>query len=172
MEELPLPHPTVFKNMTFSYILLLFSLQRKSLRDQWLMEGAPLSPVSSDTQSPRSPLWGSEAQEMEEHIDQYSCRWVFHNHLKCVCVTFWLPRYSFYYQNWGHFCWSSQGWFGSSLRVLAEMVREGSWVMLYDVYEMFTKIQVQGCACMCASGCSQRVNDGLTKRRRNLWRTG
>lgn len=41
------------------------------------MEGAPLSPASSDTQSPRSPLWDSEAQEMEEHTDQYSCGWVF-----------------------------------------------------------------------------------------------
>lgn len=54
-----------------------FLLQRKSLRDQWLMEGAPLFPASSNTQSPRSPLWGSEAQEMEEHVDEYSCGWVF-----------------------------------------------------------------------------------------------
>ncbi|XP_032377343.1 uncharacterized protein LOC116692876 [Etheostoma spectabile] len=40
-------------------------LQRKSLRDQRLMEGAPLSPTS---QSPRSPLWG--AQENGKHIDK------------------------------------------------------------------------------------------------------
>ncbi|XP_028454104.1 paralemmin-3 isoform X2 [Perca flavescens] len=39
--------------------------ERKSLRDQWLMEGAPLSPTS---QSPRSPLWG--AQEIETRIDK------------------------------------------------------------------------------------------------------
>lgn len=61
--------------MTYS-CLHFFLLQRKSLRDQWLMEGAPPSPASSVTQSPRSPLWGSEAQK-EEHIDQYSCGWVF-----------------------------------------------------------------------------------------------
>ncbi|CAJ1053557.1 LOW QUALITY PROTEIN: paralemmin-3 [Xyrichtys novacula] len=50
--------------------LRLQQLKRKSLRDQWLMEGAPLSPSSPDTQSPRSPLWGSQAQKMEEHVDK------------------------------------------------------------------------------------------------------
>nr|XP_046267076.1 paralemmin-3-like isoform X2 [Scatophagus argus] len=34
------------------------------------MEGAPLSPTSLDTQTPRSPLWGSQAQEIEKHIDK------------------------------------------------------------------------------------------------------
>ncbi|XP_044044927.1 immunoglobulin A1 protease autotransporter-like isoform X2 [Siniperca chuatsi] len=43
---------------------------RKSLRDQWLMEGAPLSATSLDAQSPRSPLWGSHAQEIEKRIDK------------------------------------------------------------------------------------------------------
>ncbi|XP_029914751.1 paralemmin-3 [Myripristis murdjan] len=50
--------------------LRLQQLKRKSLRDQWLMEGPPLSPTSSDAQSPRSPLWGSQAQEIEKHIDK------------------------------------------------------------------------------------------------------
>uniref|UniRef100_A0A3P8U6Y6 Paralemmin 3 n=1 Tax=Amphiprion percula TaxID=161767 RepID=A0A3P8U6Y6_AMPPE len=50
--------------------LRLQQLKRKSLRDQWLMEGAPLSPTSLDAQSPRSPLWGTQAQEMEKHIDK------------------------------------------------------------------------------------------------------
>nr|XP_046167209.1 paralemmin-3-like [Oncorhynchus gorbuscha] len=45
--------------------LRLQQLKRKSLRDQWLMDG-PSSPTSSE---PRSPLWGSQAQEMEQHID-------------------------------------------------------------------------------------------------------
>ncbi|XP_032356751.1 paralemmin-3 isoform X2 [Etheostoma spectabile] len=40
--------------------LRLQQLKRKSLRDQWLMEGAPLSPTS---QSPRSPLWGAQENE-------------------------------------------------------------------------------------------------------------
>ncbi|KAF1395094.1 hypothetical protein PFLUV_G00007980 [Perca fluviatilis] len=48
--------------------LRLQQLKRKSLRDQWLMEGAPLSPTSPDSQSPRSPLWG--AQENEKRIDK------------------------------------------------------------------------------------------------------
>ncbi|XP_059195469.1 paralemmin-3-like isoform X2 [Centropristis striata] len=34
------------------------------------MEGPPLSPTSPDTQSPRSPLWGSQAQEIEKRIDK------------------------------------------------------------------------------------------------------
>ncbi|XP_045902464.1 paralemmin-3 isoform X3 [Micropterus dolomieu] len=50
--------------------LRLQQLKRKSLRDQWLMEGAPLSPTSLDSQSPRSPLWGSQAQEIENRIDK------------------------------------------------------------------------------------------------------
>ncbi|XP_051239827.1 paralemmin-3 [Dicentrarchus labrax] len=50
--------------------LRLQQLKRKSLRDQWLMEGAPLSPTSPDTENPRSPLWGSQAQEIEKHIDK------------------------------------------------------------------------------------------------------
>ncbi|XP_042341344.1 paralemmin-3 isoform X2 [Plectropomus leopardus] len=50
--------------------LRLQQLKRKSLRDQWLMEGAPLSPTSPDVQSPRSPLWGSQAQEIEKRIDK------------------------------------------------------------------------------------------------------
>lgn len=50
--------------------LRLQQLKRKSLRDQWLMEGAPLSPTSLDAQSPRSPLWGSQAQEIEKRIDK------------------------------------------------------------------------------------------------------
>ncbi|TRY55499.1 hypothetical protein DNTS_004144, partial [Danionella cerebrum] len=41
-------------------------IARKSLRDQWLMEGPPSSPDSS---GPRSPLWGSKAQEIETHIN-------------------------------------------------------------------------------------------------------
>ncbi|KAM9818880.1 paralemmin-3 [Syngnathus typhle] len=45
--------------------LRLQQLKRKSLRDQWLMEGAPLSPSSRDSQSPHSPPWA--AQEMEKH---------------------------------------------------------------------------------------------------------
>uniref|UniRef100_A0A3B5AR50 Paralemmin 3 n=1 Tax=Stegastes partitus TaxID=144197 RepID=A0A3B5AR50_9TELE len=45
-------------------------LKRKSLRDQWLMEGAPLSPTSLDAHSPRLPLWGNQALEMEKHIDK------------------------------------------------------------------------------------------------------
>uniref|UniRef100_A0A8D3AV77 Paralemmin-3 n=1 Tax=Scophthalmus maximus TaxID=52904 RepID=A0A8D3AV77_SCOMX len=47
-----------------------FPFQRKSLRDQWLMEGAPLSPASPDGQGPRSPPWGSHAHEAENHIDK------------------------------------------------------------------------------------------------------
>ncbi|XP_031688419.1 paralemmin-3-like isoform X1 [Oncorhynchus kisutch] len=46
--------------------LRLQQLKRKSLRDQWLMDG-PSSPTSSE---PRSPLWGSQAQEMEQCIDK------------------------------------------------------------------------------------------------------
>ncbi|XP_028258580.1 paralemmin-3 isoform X2 [Parambassis ranga] len=48
--------------------LRLQQLKRKSLRDQWLMEGAPLSPTSMD--APRSPLWGTQAQDMEKHVDK------------------------------------------------------------------------------------------------------
>ncbi|XP_077380401.1 paralemmin-3 isoform X2 [Festucalex cinctus] len=45
--------------------LRLQQLKRKSLRDQWLMEGAPLSQSSGDSQSPRSPSWAS--QEVGNH---------------------------------------------------------------------------------------------------------
>ncbi|XP_030637956.1 paralemmin-3 [Chanos chanos] len=47
--------------------LRLQQLKRKSLRDQWLMEGPPTSPDSS---GPRSPLWGPQAQEMEARIEK------------------------------------------------------------------------------------------------------
>ncbi|XP_056315446.1 paralemmin-3 [Danio aesculapii] len=47
--------------------LRLQQLKRKSLRDQWLMEGPPTSP---DSAGPRSPLWGSKAQEIETHINK------------------------------------------------------------------------------------------------------
>ncbi|XP_053275060.1 paralemmin-3 isoform X2 [Pleuronectes platessa] len=50
----------------------LQQLKRKSLRDQWLMEGPPLSPASPaspEPQSPRSPLWGSPSHESENHIN-------------------------------------------------------------------------------------------------------
>ncbi|KAF7668106.1 hypothetical protein LDENG_00032490 [Lucifuga dentata] len=50
--------------------LRLQQLKRKSLRDQWLMDAAPVSPTSPDAQSPRSPLWGSPAQEIEKRIDK------------------------------------------------------------------------------------------------------
>ncbi|XP_051940647.1 paralemmin-3 isoform X2 [Hippocampus zosterae] len=41
--------------------LRLQQLKRKSLRDQWLMEGAPLSPSTLDSQSPHhSPPWSSQ----------------------------------------------------------------------------------------------------------------
>ncbi|XP_019717918.1 paralemmin-3 [Hippocampus comes] len=45
--------------------LRLQQLMRKSLRDQWLMEGAPLSPSTLDSQSPHSPPWSS--QEVGQH---------------------------------------------------------------------------------------------------------
>ncbi|XP_031419799.1 paralemmin-3 [Clupea harengus] len=45
--------------------------KRKSLRDQWLMEGPPLSPDSS---GPRSPLWGPQAQEMEQNLDSLQAK--------------------------------------------------------------------------------------------------
>ncbi|XP_077461584.1 paralemmin-3 [Stigmatopora argus] len=45
--------------------LRLQQLKRKSLRDQWLMEGAPLSLSSMDSQSPRSPSLAS--QEVGKH---------------------------------------------------------------------------------------------------------
>ncbi|XP_047434679.1 paralemmin-3 isoform X2 [Mugil cephalus] len=50
--------------------LRLQQLKRKSLRDQWLMEGAPLSPTSLDALSPRSPLQGTLNQEMENQTDK------------------------------------------------------------------------------------------------------
>lgn len=50
--------------------LRLQQLKRKSLRDQWLMEGPPLLPSSPDSQTPTSPLWGAQAQAIEQHIDK------------------------------------------------------------------------------------------------------
>ncbi|XP_067115662.1 paralemmin-3 isoform X2 [Osmerus mordax] len=50
--------------------LRLQQLKRKSLRDQWLMEGPPQSPTSPDSQAPLSPLWGSQAKEIEQRIDK------------------------------------------------------------------------------------------------------
>ncbi|XP_067315123.1 paralemmin-3 isoform X2 [Pseudorasbora parva] len=47
--------------------LRLQQLKRKSLRDQWLMEGPLASP---DSTGPRSPLWGQKAQEIETHINK------------------------------------------------------------------------------------------------------
>ncbi|XP_063058115.1 paralemmin-3 [Engraulis encrasicolus] len=54
----------------------LQQLKRKSLRDQWLMEGPPMSPTSPTTPTspdssggPRSPLWGAQAREIERNID-------------------------------------------------------------------------------------------------------
>ncbi|XP_048104166.1 paralemmin-3 isoform X2 [Alosa alosa] len=49
----------------------LQQLKRKSLRDQWLMEGPPLSP---DSAGPRSPLWGQQAQEIEQNIDSLQAK--------------------------------------------------------------------------------------------------
>ncbi|XP_023190339.1 paralemmin-3-like [Xiphophorus maculatus] len=45
-------------------------LKRKSLRDQWLMEGNPLSPLSPNTQNTFSSLWGTQEQDMEKHADR------------------------------------------------------------------------------------------------------
>ncbi|KAK5620050.1 hypothetical protein CRENBAI_002796 [Crenichthys baileyi] len=45
-------------------------LKRKSLRDQWLMEGSPLSPSSPNTQNTFSSLWGTEDTDMEKHTDK------------------------------------------------------------------------------------------------------
>ncbi|XP_030586014.1 paralemmin-3 isoform X2 [Archocentrus centrarchus] len=50
--------------------LRLQQFKRKSLRDKWLMEGAPLSPTFLDTQTPRSPPWVTQAQNMEKHIEK------------------------------------------------------------------------------------------------------
>ncbi|KAG7491588.1 hypothetical protein MATL_G00005290 [Megalops atlanticus] len=47
--------------------LRLQQLKRKSLRDQWLMDGPPSTP---DSVGPSSPLWGSQAREIEERIDK------------------------------------------------------------------------------------------------------
>ncbi|XP_029011745.1 paralemmin-3 isoform X2 [Betta splendens] len=44
-------------------------LKRKSLRDQWLMEGAPLSPTSLDTRS-RSPVDGSQDNQHMEKLSE------------------------------------------------------------------------------------------------------
>ncbi|XP_040042037.2 paralemmin-3 isoform X2 [Gasterosteus aculeatus] len=50
--------------------LRLQQLKRKSLRDQWLMDKAPSSPTSLEAPSPRSPLRGSAAKEIEESTDR------------------------------------------------------------------------------------------------------
>ncbi|XP_063331412.1 paralemmin-3 isoform X2 [Pelmatolapia mariae] len=50
--------------------LRLRQFKRKSLREQWLMEGAPLSPTSLDAESLHSPPWSAQAQDMEEHIEK------------------------------------------------------------------------------------------------------
>ncbi|XP_041838807.1 paralemmin-3 isoform X2 [Melanotaenia boesemani] len=50
--------------------LRLQQLKRKSLRDKWLMEGPPLSPTSPNSQSPHSPSWNTQAQDMEKHTDK------------------------------------------------------------------------------------------------------
>ncbi|KAI1886799.1 hypothetical protein AGOR_G00199530 [Albula goreensis] len=42
-------------------------LKRKSLRDQWLMEGPPTTP---DSPGPSSPFWGSPTQEVQAQIDK------------------------------------------------------------------------------------------------------
>ncbi|XP_018617566.2 paralemmin-3 isoform X2 [Scleropages formosus] len=47
--------------------LRLQQLKRKSLRDQWLMDAPTGSP---DGSAPRSPLWGPQAQAIEEQIDK------------------------------------------------------------------------------------------------------
>ncbi|KAF3687543.1 Paralemmin-3 Precursor [Channa argus] len=52
--------------------LRLQQLKRKSLRDQWLMEGAPLSPTYLDTLSPFSPSFDFPAQEKDNQIDMCS----------------------------------------------------------------------------------------------------
>ncbi|XP_017285991.1 paralemmin-3 [Kryptolebias marmoratus] len=45
-------------------------LKRKSLRDQWLMEGTPLSPTSPNNQNPYSSVFSSQTQDMEKPIDK------------------------------------------------------------------------------------------------------
>ncbi|CAN9510504.1 unnamed protein product [Ophioblennius macclurei] len=50
--------------------LRLQQLKRKSLRDQWLMEGAPLSPTSPDARAPRSPSWDTHDQDVKRDTDK------------------------------------------------------------------------------------------------------
>ncbi|XP_029950613.1 paralemmin-3 isoform X2 [Salarias fasciatus] len=50
--------------------LRLQQLKRKSLRDQWLMEGAALSPTSLDAQAPRSPSWDTHDRDMKKDADK------------------------------------------------------------------------------------------------------
>uniref|UniRef100_A0AAX7V2I6 Paralemmin 3 n=1 Tax=Astatotilapia calliptera TaxID=8154 RepID=A0AAX7V2I6_ASTCA len=59
---------TLNRNLCLLYAMLYF--ERKSLREQWLMEGAPLSPTSLDAESLHSPPWSAQAQHMEEHIEK------------------------------------------------------------------------------------------------------
>uniref|UniRef100_A0AAY4A897 Uncharacterized protein n=1 Tax=Denticeps clupeoides TaxID=299321 RepID=A0AAY4A897_9TELE len=58
------------------------SVQRKSLRDQWLMEGPPISP---DASGPRSPLWSLQAQDMEKQIENIAKQ---HSDWQRVIITF------------------------------------------------------------------------------------
>ncbi|MED6294451.1 hypothetical protein CHARACLAT_021182, partial [Characodon lateralis] len=48
----------------------VYYLKRKSLRDQWLMEGSPLPPSSTNTQNTFSSLRGTEDPYMEKHTDK------------------------------------------------------------------------------------------------------
>lgn len=50
----------------------LQQMKRKSLRDQWLMDGPPLSP--DPTAPPHSPLWGSQAQDIQHNIDNLQAK--------------------------------------------------------------------------------------------------
>ncbi|CAG5941938.1 unnamed protein product [Menidia menidia] len=50
--------------------LRLEQLKRKSLRDKWLMEGAPSSPTSPSAETPHSPLLSTQAQDMEKDTDK------------------------------------------------------------------------------------------------------
>ncbi|KAM4584515.1 paralemmin-3 [Odontesthes bonariensis] len=50
--------------------LRLQQLKRKSLRDKWLSEGAPLSPTYLNDLSPHSPPLSTQAQDMKKDIDK------------------------------------------------------------------------------------------------------
>uniref|UniRef100_A0A1A7Y8F4 Paralemmin 3 n=1 Tax=Iconisemion striatum TaxID=60296 RepID=A0A1A7Y8F4_9TELE len=51
-------------------------LKRKSLRDQWLMEGAPLSPTSPNTKNLLSSLWDSQDTEKPSDKLQAENQWL------------------------------------------------------------------------------------------------